>query len=613
MKKLAAEKLATVIVVWSGKQMARAVINMATARRLHNRTWIATEAWGRDEVVLNGDPRVIAGLFGILPSAKLYQTFEKHIVDKQVKDLLAFRKFHNNLYLPNCSSYALSLTRIACNENYMFTNTSGIFRSKITNVVNAVYAVAYGLEAYLKDPSKENTDFQRLLQSIKNVNITAENGVTIAFDQNGDPNTASYSLVNLKLANKLEFQVIADWNSSGRRIEFTESKSIYYSGNAMQIPRSKCADQCLPGLYAFRATNKKCCWKCVQCPDDSFKAKTGTEHCSKCPARSVPNINHTTCIELEEIYLQQNSRYGITLTITTTIAAVPRVVITLTFMVYRNTPLVKSSNVQLSLLQLGIALLACTHPFLYIGKPTLLICYLRPLVFGVLFTISNSIIFNKADRLLRIFKMRHRVRNDQLLLSNKFQLCIVALLAFCSVLICAISFILSPPQVVQEVFKMDSRVTIRCENIAVTTNLLVAYINMIGLTCIIYTFRSRNLPRQYRERRYIGLAMFVAMLAWVAYLLVYFSTAVYHVTNFVFCLSAQLANGILLVVIYGQKTWSILFHPEQNTIVRFRHGNRIAPCPSMVSNIALVSRASNAAFVVGSNFQKVEQSGKSSS
>ena len=562
-KDLMEAKAANVTVLWSGKTAARAIINAAARVKLHGQTWIATEGWGGDEEMLKMDSRVIKGMIGGIPLMKLYEPFEKHLVGKSTRGLRAYKEFYN---ATNCQN--ISNSQEPCPNLHIFKTSSYILRVKISNVIDAVYVVANGLQRL----SNQNISYHELLNVIKELKFVGSTGMTVQFNENGNPSMASYSLVNtgLNQDGSLGFQLLGQWDSESRKISFLKDVKIQFAGEGTAVPLSRCADECGPGFYAFMETNKKCCWKCLRCRRDTFKDKPGNEQCTPCIQTSVSNKNNTGCIELKELYLNMNSIYGIIVVIMSVLGATLSLAGGIVFLLFRDTPLVRSSNRELSILQLTISTFAFIYPLLYVIKPNVIICYARPLVFGVLFSISNSIIFTKADRLLRIFKIRYRVRRSvTLFISNKFQLMVVVAMAGLAVLLCLMSFIYHPPKLGKTIDRDNISIDIQCVNTAFATNLLVAYMGVISITCIVYTIKSKDLPRQFREGRYIGLGMFVASLVWLFYLPIALSGQLKDV-DFAFCLAVCISNATLLYVIYWSKAWRILLHPEENNPETFR-------------------------------------------
>ena len=574
-RELSGDNVANVTVLWCGKLMARAIMDAAGRIKLHGMTWIATEAWGSDEEMEEKDPLVVKGIIGVTPLMKLYYPFESHIVGKAIEDLSSYKAFHNATICKNASH-----DQNGCLGNHIFQNASYTLRSTIPNVIDATYAIANGLRML----QHQNSSNSQLLNVIKNHAFTGSTGMRVQFNKDGDPTTVAYSLVNMRLNQhgSLEFKIIGQWDGESKKMQLLDGVTVQFAGNGTGVPVSRCAEECSSGFYALMETNKKCCWKCLRCPEDTFKAKQGNQMCTPCTKTSVSNQNSTGCIELTVVYLKIDSVYGIIIATLSVIGATMSLLGVIIFLVFRDTPLVRSSNKELSILQLTILALSFLYPFIYMTKPKIPICYARPLIFGVLFSISNSIIFTKADRLLRIFKMRHRFKRTSfaLMLSNKFQLLIVAAMAGLAIFLCVMCYMFNPPMLTKTIDRQNLNIDIQCINIAIATNCLVAYMGIISVTCIVYTIKSKDLPMQYREGRYIGMGMFVSSLVWLFYLPISMSGQPSQMVDFAFCLSVCISNVALLSVIYGSKAWRIILNPKENNPAAFRTQIMIMAAPA---------------------------------
>jgi hypothetical protein len=82
------------------------------------------------------------------------------------------------------------------------------------------------------------------------------------------------------------------------------------------------------------------------------------------------------------------------------------------FIKYRDTPVVKGSNRNLSYVLLTAIALCYVLPFLYIGIPTNLSCAVQPVYFGFVFTLCVAIMLTKTQRLLTVGCLRDRVDPD---------------------------------------------------------------------------------------------------------------------------------------------------------------------------------------------------------
>ena len=79
--------------------------------------------------------------------------------------------------------------------------------------------------------------------------------------------------------------------------------------------------------------------------------------------------------------------------------------------------------------------------------------------------------------------------------------------------------------------------------------------------CTIYAVKTRNLPENFNEAKFIGFTMYCTLVVWVAFIVLHLGTLNKALTmSFSFSLSASIA----LVLLFFPKLYIILFHPEKN-------------------------------------------------
>ncbi|MEO0687921.1 MAG: hypothetical protein AAFY76_23410, partial [Cyanobacteria bacterium J06649_11] len=84
------------------------------------------------------------------------------------------------------------------------------------------------------------------------------------------------------------------------------------------------------------------------------------------------------------------------------------------FIKYRTTPIVKHANRPMSLIQLTSHFLICLiSGLLFLGQPTRLKCFLRPILTGLLFTVTVSVNLAKTQKLQLIFNSSNRRHTHQ--------------------------------------------------------------------------------------------------------------------------------------------------------------------------------------------------------
>uniref|UniRef100_A0A183D260 G_PROTEIN_RECEP_F3_4 domain-containing protein n=1 Tax=Gongylonema pulchrum TaxID=637853 RepID=A0A183D260_9BILA len=79
--------------------------------------------------------------------------------------------------------------------------------------------------------------------------------------------------------------------------------------------------------------------------------------------------------------------------------------------------------------------------------------------------------------------------------------------------------------------------------------------------CTLYAVKTRNLPENFNEAKFIGFTMYCTLVVWSAFIVLHLGTTNKALTmSFSFSLSASIA----LVLLFFPKLYIILLHPEKN-------------------------------------------------
>ena len=576
-RRLSHDKRSRVTVLWCQYPQAEVFLKEAEKQRFYDRMWIATETWGSNSLVKNVNQRVVSGLLGIIPTSVVYEPFEKYLLSLSPNNS-QYNPWLHLFWEKKMGCKAIDNKTYRCDRDEK-PNANGLPRNKFANVMDAVYSVANALHnaLFMQNNIRPRISPELLLNHLWTVQFVGKANLTVSFNSNGDPGVASYSLTNLQRDGKggMDYKIVGGWNSKTRKLKILPNSNIVFANWTSMPPNSTCSENCKPGYYALTFTSKPCCWTCAMCPVNTVQPKAGQKSCGKCAGESVPNAMRTKCVIPIYKYLKFTSAVGITMLVCSLIA----VLIVFCFFVVMirnwNTPLIKAMNRELSTLQLSSMIFIYAMPVLYMIKPSGFTCGLRPFYFVIFYTISVSVTFTKTDRLLRIFKasVAGRLSKNSRVLNNRIQLLTVAALTILACVVCTIFYFVFQPVLVQKIERNKTGVEMRfsCGNdFKVLFLILLCYIGGISFTCSIFAFRARKLPENYNEARYTSFAMFSFCLAWLFFLPLYFSMETEIDREIVILVISFLSTVARLLILYGPKLIVILFHPEENTVERFR-------------------------------------------
>eukprot|EP00794_Sanderia_malayensis_P008108 gene8108-8977_t len=557
----AQKKKANVVVLWCQINEAMLIIEEAWKRGLRGITWIGCETLGANFHMLGLGP-IVKGFLGLKPILHTVPKFEAYL-----HQLSPSTQQHRSPWL---EQYWKSLDNATRGCGGIKTGKD-LPRNKYSYVISAVYAVALGLQRILdKNPSLTVADLSSmksslLLQEMKNIDyVDADGGIRVSFDKNGDPKFGSYTVTNIQAANgSVYFVDIGNWTGETGRVRVNKNK-IVYSDN-QRIVTSICSKPCAPGTYKISGSTV-CCWSCIPCGKGTVNTNGSALACHACPENSISNSNRTSCIELTELFVFRGRRnHGIFIAILTIscIAIVCTLLFVCVFVRHWNTPVVKSSNRELSMLQLISVMLSLSYPFIFWLEITPSYCHLISVWFSLFTTVAVAIVLVKTYRLLMIFTKE--TTGESSFLQNKYQCVFVLIFVLVEVIIMALWLWRHKMVVVETVFEEDRTFVRHCEkHLLLLVAIDQAYIFAMSLASAFMAFKARKLPEAFREARFISFAMFVFCLAWVCAIPLVASLDIIERRQ-ALCAVNCIANFGLLLCLYGYKVHIILFQPERNT------------------------------------------------
>lgn len=88
----------------------------------------------------------------------------------------------------------------------------------------------------------------------------------------------------------------------------------------------------------------------------------------------------------------------------------------------------------------------------------------------------------------------------------------------------------------------------------------LAFNVMLVLVCTYYAFKTRSLPDNFNESRYITLSVYTTLVIWLAFVPSYFTTQ--HASQRLVCMSSALTLNatVILLCLYTPKVYAV-YHP----------------------------------------------------
>uniref|UniRef100_A0A670Y265 Metabotropic glutamate receptor 1 n=1 Tax=Pseudonaja textilis TaxID=8673 RepID=A0A670Y265_PSETE len=469
-----------------------------------------------------------------------------------------------------------------CTSN-LTLGTQHVQDSKMGFVINAIYSMAYGLHnmqmalcpgyAGLCDAMKP-IDGRKLLDSLMKSNFTGVSGDMISFDENGD-SPGRYEIMNFKKMNKDQYDYInvGSWDNG----ELKMMDDDIWSKKSSVI-RSVCSEPCEKGeIKVIRKGEVSCCWTCTRCKENEFVFDEYT--CRACELGSWPNHDLTGCDLIPVEYLRWGDPEPIAAVVFACLGLLATLFVTAVFIMYRDTPVVKSSSRELCYIILAGIFLGYLCTFCLIAKPQQIYCYLQRVGIGLSPAMSYSALVTKTNRIARILAgSKKKICTKKPRFMSACAQLIIAFILICVQLgIIVALFIMEPPDIKHD-YPSIREVYLICNttNLGVVTPL--GYNGLLILSCTFYAFKTRNVPANFNEAKYIAFTMYTTCIIWLAFVPIYFGSNYKIITM---CFSVSLSATVALGCMFVPKVYIILAKPERNvrsafttsTVVRMHVGD----------------------------------------
>ncbi|XP_023287292.1 extracellular calcium-sensing receptor-like [Seriola lalandi dorsalis] len=563
---------ARVILIFTWYTDVRELFLQLTKINVTDRQFLASEAWSTSGDLLQNPStsKVANGVLGVAIRSSSIPGFENYL-----KNL---HPIHHpgDEFLREIWEAEFGGTESLERVQNLFTDTSQL---RVTyNVYLAVYAAAHALHNLLSCPdsnspsgnnsstcsSPNNIKPTELLQYLNNVNFTTPQGEMFYFQGADIP--AKYDLVNWQSTPEGALKLVLIGRVDGFDLHLNES-AIQWSTGSSQVPISVCSESCPPGTrMASRKGEPVCCFDCIPCAEGEISNKTDSPHCERCPLEFWSNAKRTACIPRQLDFLSFNETLGITLTTFAVSGATVTTAVFVVFLYYRQTPMVRANNSELSFLLLLSLKLCFLCSLVFIGRPSVWACRFQQAAFGISFVLCVSCLQVKTIVVLAAFRS---ARPGAEALIRWFgpgqQRGSVCFLTCIQVIICAIWLSLSPPVPRRDLGFQGLKVTLECAMTSVVGfSLVLGYIGLLACTCLILAFLARKLPDNFNEAKLITFSMLIFCAVWVAFVPAYVSSpGKYTVAVEIFAILAS-SYG-LLFCIFAPKCFIILLRPEKNT------------------------------------------------
>uniref|UniRef100_A0A8C7JGN6 Metabotropic glutamate receptor 1 n=1 Tax=Oncorhynchus kisutch TaxID=8019 RepID=A0A8C7JGN6_ONCKI len=455
--------------------------------------------------------------------------------------------------------------------------------TKMGFVINAIYSMAYGLHTMQQTvcpgyqglcDAMRPIDGRKLLEFLMRTNFTGVSGETIHFDQNGD-SPGRYEIMNFKRlggdggVEQYSYIHVGSWDQGGLMMDDEEMWA-----NASTIIQSVCSEPCQKAqIKVIRKGEVSCCWTCTPCKDNEFVFDEYT--CRACDLGAWPTDDLTGCEPIPVQYVRWGDPEPIAAVVFACLGLMATLFTIYTYndIMFYDTPVVKSSSRELCYIILAGICLGYLCTFSLIAKPHAAHCYLQRLGIGLSPAMSYSALVTKTNRIARILagSKKKICTKKPRFMSACAQLVIASLLILLQLGIIVALFIMQPPQVIYD-YPSISEVHLICNLTTLGVVTPLGYNGLLILSCTFYAFKTRNVPANFNEAKYIAFTMYTTCIIWLAFVPIYFGSNYKIITM---CFSVSLSATVALCCMFAPKVYIMLAKPEKNVRSAFTTSTQV--------------------------------------
>ncbi|XP_077169560.1 vomeronasal type-2 receptor 26-like [Paroedura picta] len=331
------------------------------------------------------------------------------------------------------------------------------------------------------------------------------------------------------------------------------------------IPVSVCNDACQPGFSKSKKEEEKfCCYDCTSCPEGMVSENKDMDSCVKCPNNRFPSESHHECLLRVPSYLSYKETIGIIFVILAVSFSLVTSLVLGTFMKYKNTPIVKANNRNLTYILLLSLLLCFLSSLMFIGKPGKLTYLLRQITFSLIICVALSSILAKTITVILAFMATKPGSHIRRWVGKKLAYSIVLFGSLIHVVICTVWVCISPPFPQMNMNAQPKEIILECnEGSAMMFYFVLGYLGFLATVSFTVAFLARKLPSSFNEAKFITFSMLVFCSVWFSFIPTYLSSkGKSMVAVEIFSILSSAAG--LLVCIFSPKCYIILLKPEMN-------------------------------------------------
>ena len=572
-----------VVILWLYGNYQSKFLAEVKRQNLTGRVWIFSEAPLTSTLTVEG---ILESSLGFALHEFSDSGFKEYLKDRLVKekDNRSFPEWNDStseIWKLLRSKKCVHRQIKQCSNNLI----KKIYNANVPCIIDAVYAVAHALDIFYRNSSHNETKDRRKLQIAYSSDVqkllgrVSFHGLTgkIKFDRFGDRASAYYDIFSFEKVSNGDVESIkmvrkGEWNNSKRNeTSLIFHEALNWTTTSGRPPKSECSERCPPGTR--KSFTSPCCWQCLPCLGGTISPSAGSESCSECPIGTMSNQAKTECVALPSANISYSSASGIVILTFATLGVVVTLLCLAALHKFWNSPIVKASNRELSLVLLLAILSLLSLAFIDVSVSTNTICMIIYPLRYLTYNFCLSILLVKALLISSAFRVPILTSLEFTSLPNKAQVGIViaSLTPLLSVLLPWM--LLDPPSKKEHIHPKRY-----------TFNECKAYSSSVGKSLFLVTcfyiffqmllssfcaFKIRNIPENFSEAKRIAFSTYIFLFSLLCYHPVELCLDGWYVTV-VDCVATLLSAYGFLCCLFLPKMYILFFRQEMNDVNAIR-------------------------------------------
>ncbi|XP_023289799.1 metabotropic glutamate receptor [Orussus abietinus] len=577
---------ARAVVLFTRAEDARRILEAARRSNVSQPfQWIASDGWGRQTKLVEGLEEEAEGAITVELQSKNIPEFDEYMASLTPETNRRnpwFAEYWEDAFdctlrqnVPLVTNRSLAV----CSNKLRLVAEKGYEQeSKVQFVVDAVYAFALALHKLRKDlcgkreglcSAMINYDRGAFYRNyLLNVSFVDFAGSEVKFDEHGD-GLPRYEILNFRKTNSgtngYHYRVVGKWYNYLNM----EPEELVWSRGTKDIPISACSLPCKSGMIK-KQQGDTCCWVCDRCEEYEYVFDEMT--CRDCGPGYWPHPDKRGCYALPIKHVRWSSAFAIAPAVIACLGICATLGVAGLLFSHRDTPVVRASGRELTIILLAGVLLCYLNTFLLLASPTTLVCVMQRFGVGVGFSAVYGALLTKTNRIARIFDSASRSAVRPRYISPTSQVCIAAALVACQVVLTLVWMIVEPPGT-RLYFPDRTEVILKCNIQDMSLLFSQLYNATLILLSTIYAVKTRRIPENFNESKFIGFTMYTTCIIWLGFVPIYFGTGNSHETQITtLCVAISLSASVTLICLYSPKVYIIVFQPDKNIRGKVRIG-----------------------------------------